>query len=181
MSEPVIALIGLRGSGKSSVGHELAEALEVPFYDLDESLVGFHVAGDPATRSFTSAGAILSELGEEGFRDLEARVLREVLAIPGPKVLATGGGVVERSENRELLAERCTCVWLDGPLEILLARIEADSTLRPPLTDLDPAAELAALARRRAPLYAEVATLKLDTSSSGIKTIVCVILDRLRR
>lgn len=179
MSEPVIALIGLRGSGKSSVGHELAEELGVPFLDLDETLVGFHAAEDPAA-ALSSAGAILSELGEEGFRDLEARVLREVLATPGPKVLATGGGVVEWSENRELLTERCTCVWLDGALEVLLARIEADPTWRPPLTDLDPAAELAALARRRAPLYAEVAALKLDTSGSGIKSVVSVILDRLR-
>jgi len=183
MAEPErIALVGLRGSGKSTVGRLLAERLGVPFVDLDEELgrVQRGTAGEP-DRPLPSAGELLAALGEPAFRELEARALRAALSGDGSLVLSTGGGVVERGENRERLRSRCTCVWLDASPEVLLARVAADPTSRPPLTDLGPARELAVLAGRRAPLYAEVAAWKVDTSALEVMAVARVILERLRR
>jgi shikimate kinase len=175
MAEQVVALLGLRGSGKSTLGRALSELLEVAFVDLDERLALLH-DGPPAPRP---AGSILEELGEPRFRELETEALRTTLVAPAPFVLATGGGVVERSENRALLADRCRCVWLDADPEVLLERIEKDPTPRPPLTDLDRLREVISLAERRASLYSEVAELKLDSGRSGIKSLTIVIRDWL--
>jgi len=154
-----IALVGLRCSGKSSVGRALAERLALPFVDLDAELA--RLARERHGGAERPAGAWLAELGEPAFRDLETAALERVLARPAPCVLATGGGVVERAANRSLLAA-CTCVWLQVPAAELARRMEADPTPRPGLLGPDPTAEIEELERRRAPLYAVLEPLAVD-------------------
>lgn len=164
-----IALVGLRCAGKTSVGRELARGLGLPFVDLDDELVRLHAGS-------TRVGELLVELGEPAFRALEQRALETTLAA-GPQVLATGGGVVERASNRALLRERATCVWLAVEPDELARRLRADPTPRPALLGDDAALEVRALLARRAPWYAEVATLRIDGGALAPRALA----DRIRR
>jgi shikimate kinase len=166
MAATRIALVGLRCSGKTTVGRLLAHQLGRELVDLDDALVG------EAQRAFgdmryESAGEFLREAGVEAFRDLEAHTLALMLAADRPLVLATGGGVVERPENRALLHERTTCVWLTCAPAELQERLRRSQVLRPPVLGTDPVSEVPDLALRRAPWYREVAALELD---SGVLT-----------
>lgn len=167
-----VTLVGLRCSGKTSVGGALARELGGTFADLDEVLAARWAAENSAGAEHASAGEVLARIGIEAFRELEERCLAELLDAGGVRVLATGGGAIERTANRERLA-RTRCVWLDAPVEVLVARQSRDATLRPPLLGGgDPAAETAELARRRAPLYAEVAELRLDAGAESVARLV---------
>ena len=171
----IVSLVGLRGSGKSSLGRLLAERLELPFCDLDLELAERH--GLPGE----SAGALLERVGLEGFRDLESLTLAECLAQGSPQVLATGGGVLERAPNRKLLAAATRCVWLQASPAELARRVALDSTTRPALTDLEPAAELALLAERRTPLYAEASELRCETEGRSLESLADEIFRQLSR
>jgi shikimate kinase len=163
-----IALVGLRGSGKSTVGALLANELQRPFADLDHELERAQQSSHPADPPLR-AGEILARLGEPAFRELESRALLELLGRPGPLVLACGGGVVLREENRARLREVAWVVWLDAPDEELARRLAADPTPRPPLTHEGQRAgaaslqEIAALRAQRQRLYEEVAQLRIRT------------------
>jgi shikimate kinase len=192
----LIALIGLRCSGKTSVGTELARILRWPFIDLDREIerlyartkdarTGEAATGDsrpnpssptratttpktppalarPSTPTLKTAGEILQSQGEPAFRALESEALTEILRRETRCVLATGGGVVEREENRRLLAEQAVCVWLRVEASELARRMRADPTPRPSLTGEDPAREIPKLALRRDPLYAALAHTTVD-------------------
>lgn len=178
LAPPLLALIGLRCSGKSTLAPLLAARLRLPWLDLDEQL-------EPGQ----STGALLRSLGESRFRDLEERALERVLAharaLPGPRptlVLATGGGVVERAPNRALLARDALCIWLRAPIEVLQARLRASESAaagelaahaqRPALLGQDAALELPELARRREPAYESIARRRLDTHA--LSPVTCV-------
>jgi shikimate kinase len=155
-----LALVGMRGAGKTTVGRALAEELSLPFLDLDEATLefaahaGVHAADVPAL--FASAG-------EARFREFEAFALRRVLE-PGVRcVLATGGGVVERPDNRTWLARAAFVVWLDAAVATLEERIAAGGASRPALRGADVVAEVAALAAHRRPLYAALANVRFAT------------------
>ena len=164
-----IALLGLRCSGKTTVGRLLAAELGLPFLDLDEELLrsgrhaGWHVA---------SVGELLERAGQAVFRELEASALRRVLEGAPRLVLATGGGVVERSDNRIWLQRVARCVFLSVPLETLAARMRADPTPRPPLLGQDAPAELDALAQRRDAQYRALAEVVIDCGSAPPAEIV---------
>ncbi len=163
-----IALVGLRGSGKSTVGTLLGRELARPFVDLDREIERLNAESRPA-ESALRAGDILARLGEPLYRDLEARALRETLALRGPLVLATGGGVILRDENRALLRQETWVVWLEAPVEELARRLASDPNPRPPLTPAGrltgsaSPAELAVLRDARQGLYQEVAHLRIRT------------------
>lgn len=159
-----IALVGLPGSGKSSVARLLADRLGRRWVDLDERLE--LVTGQTVTELFAE--------GEDRFRTLETEVLRGVLAVPTGVVVATGGGVVTNQLNRSVLATRATVVWLDVPVERLLDRLAADQTDRPLLNDGDPAIKLGALAEVRRPLYEQVATHRVDASADPEAVVLAV-------
>ncbi len=137
-------LIGMMGSGKSTVGRPLAEALGYRFLDADTSLE--QVAGKPIPELFASEG-------EAGFRTLEAAVLNQIAAWHS-LVVATGGGVVTRPENWGQLRQGVV-IWRDAPDALLLERLGADPTPRPLLACPNPAARLAELLQERRPLYAQ--------------------------
>lgn len=173
----VLALVGLRCSGKSTVGRALAERVGARFIDLDERVA--------AAGGLASAGAVLEQRGLEGFRDLEESVLAELLGDPpagvtaaeesrrgdlqaaelgGKTVLATGGGTVERAASRERLRRLTRVVWLRAPLDELRARMAADTdTERPPIPTGDEE-EFISLERRRAPHFADLADGVVEVS-----------------
>jgi len=171
-SARIVALVGPRCSGKTSVGRELARKLAWPFVDLDEEIAATHAGA-------RGAGEVLAELGEAAFRALEERTLRERLAKGGPVVIACGGGVVELASSRQVLARRATCVWLRvGAIE-LARRMRADPTMRPSLTGGDPVEEIEAVMARREPLYAEVAAITIDARGLGVDEIAARVLSEL--
>lgn len=165
----VIALVGLSGAGKSTVGRLLAGRLGWELHDTD-ALV--------ERRSGRRIAAIFAEDGEARFRDLEAEVLRSALAA-SPCVVSTGGGIVLRGENRELLRRQAFVVWLDAPTDTLVARLQAHDEERP-LLAADPRARLEALRAERYALYAEIADLVVPTGGRDVAAICDEVLQAHR-
>ncbi|MDB5444053.1 MAG: shikimate kinase [Phenylobacterium sp.] len=139
-----VALVGLMGVGKSSVGRRLANALSLPFRDADAEVEA------AAGRSISD---IFSELGEAAFRDGERRVIARLLDQP-PHVLATGGGAFMSPETRQLIKSKALSVWLKTDLDVLARRVGRKTT-RPLIADRDPMEVLQAQADVRYPVYAE--------------------------
>jgi len=139
-----IALVGLMGVGKSSVGRRLANALELPFRDADSEIES------AAGRSIPD---IFADLGEPAFREGERRVIARLLDQP-PHVLATGGGAFMSPETRALIKAHAVSVWLKADLEVLARRIGRKDS-RPLLKNRDPLAVLQDQAELRYPAYAE--------------------------
>lgn len=163
-----VFLVGLPGSGKSTVGRQLARRLGLPFVDSD------HVIEQ---RIGSSIRAFFDREGEAAFRDLEAQVIGEVTA--GPlAVIATGGGAVLRPENRVHLHERGRVVYLRSTPEDLFRRLRHDRH-RPLLQVADPLARLKDLYAQRHPLYAETAHFAIDTGRPSVATLVNMILMQL--
>jgi shikimate kinase len=121
----------------------------------------------------------LVELGEERFRELEAAALSATLS-RGALVLATGGGVVEREENRRLLGDGAELLWLDAPDEVLLRRRARDATSRPLLAGADPAEELSLVGPRRRVLFQALAGRAYETEERGISALAQDLAKGLR-
>jgi shikimate kinase len=145
-------LVGFMGAGKSTVATRLAEVLGEPFVDLDDRVV--EAAGKPIATIFADAG-------EDAFRDLESAELRS-LSGKEPSVVACGGGVVLRPENRALLKELGTVIYLEVTAGEALARI-GDAKSRPLLAGAGGALAATSLLSARETLYRSVADLTVDT------------------
>lgn len=146
-----VVLVGLMGVGKSTVGRRLAKELGRPFADLDEQV---------ELREGATIPRIFQDAGEERFRAVESEVLADLVARPSPLVLAAGGGVVTRPQNRAVLARSgAFVVWLRASPEFLARRTD---TAHRPLLAGDAAATLARLADERRHLYDEVADVAVD-------------------
>lgn len=163
-----IALVGLPGSGKSSVGRQLARRLGVAFVDSD-SVIEQRI-GEPI-RSF------FEREGEVRFRDVEQGVIAE-LAAAAQGVLATGGGAVLREANRRVLHKQCCVVYLRSSPEELQRRLRHD-TQRPLLQVADPRAKLQQLYRERDPLYRETAHFVIETGRPTVQALVGMVLMQL--
>jgi len=163
-----IVLIGMRGSGKSTVGRLLATELNMDFVDLDAEIT--QRAGQTITE-------IVAAAGWDGFRELESEVTYQVTE-RGNQVLATGGGIVGRQENVQVLRASGIVVWLHADADTLYARI-AGETGRPPLTDSDPETEMRRVLADREPLYAAAADLRIETGAGSAPQIVKEIIDSL--
>ena len=150
---PNLVLVGPMGAGKTSIGRRLAERLGLAFADADQDL---------EQRAGASVGTIFDCEGEAGFRARERALLAELLAGVG-LLVATGGGAVLDPDNRRLLHSRGFVVHLHVDVEEQLRRLARDRT-RPLLQRDDREQVLRDLAAARAPLYAEVADLRFDTS-----------------
>lgn len=181
-STRAIALIGLRASGKSSVGRALAVELQLPFVDLDDEIVHAVDAEDAGSgpHRLEHAGDVLAHLGEATFRDLESRTLERVLLRADAFVLATGGGSVLRERNRTRLSQRAYVIWLDVSVPELQRRLRADTARRPPLRGSDPASETPVLARERASAYAQAADWRLETGVLPVREIALLVRAHLQ-
>jgi shikimate kinase len=162
-----IALVGLSGVGKSSVGRHLSVHLGWLLRDTDALII---------QAEGRSIARIFADDGEARFRDLEATALRQAFSA-GSCVVATGGGIVLRPENRALLRERAFVIWLDAPTEVLVARLHAHDEARPLVGAADPAARLDALRAARAGLYAEVAHARVDAAGRAVEQIAAQVLE----
>jgi shikimate kinase len=147
-------LIGLMGTGKSTVGEEVAHRLGRPFVDSDRQIEA--VTGRTVREIWTSDG-------EPAYRRLESRALGDALGSARPSVIAAAGGVVLDAGNRDGLRRAGTVVWLDVHPDVLVGR--AASGDHRPLLDDDPVTALRTMARERRPLYEEVATDRIEATS----------------
>lgn len=172
----VLAFVGPRAAGKSTVALRLAGRFGCEAVDLDAATRSL-AAEEGVVRD--SAGALLAAEGLERFREWEARALAALTSRAAPCVLATGGGAVEREDNRDRLRAHALCVWLDATPERLADRIAAADALRPPLTELPLLDEVRELRRRREPLYAELAALRIDTSSMTLDEVIATLDERV--
>ncbi len=162
-----IALVGLSGVGKSSVGRRLASALGMPFCDADTEVDA--AAGRPIDEIF-------AQYGEAAFRDGERRVIARLLADP-PHVLATGGGAFMHPETRQLIKAQAISIWLKADIEVLARRVGRKES-RPLLAGKDPLDVLALRARDRYPAYAE-ADIAVETGDTPHQIAVEAILKAL--
>lgn len=164
----VITLIGLPGSGKSTVGRQLARRLQLPFFDSD------HVIEE---RLGCSIKESFARDGEDHFRDLEEAVLDELTA--GSKgVISTGGGAVLRPATRQRLRERGQVVYLNSTPDDIFRRLRHDQN-RPLLQVADPLGRLRELYAARDPLYRQTAHFTIETGRPSVATLVNMIVMQL--
>lgn len=162
------ALVGLPGSGKSTVGRQLAKRLAVPFMDSD------HVIEE---RLGCSIRSYFEREGEDRFRDLEESVLDELSQHPSG-VLSTGGGSVIRAVNRQRLHARARVVYLRSSPEEVFRRLRHDQN-RPLLQVKDPLGRLRELYSARDGLYREAAHYVVETGRPTVATLVNMIVMQL--
>ena len=163
-----IFLVGMMGAGKTTLGKALARRLGREFVDADKVLV---------ERTGVSVATIFEIEGEEGFRRRESAVLAE-LAGRRDCVVATGGGAVLSADNRRLMHDSGTVVYLRARLDSLWERTRQD-TSRPLLRTPDPRATLAELLEKRDPLYREAAHITVDTGFQSTATLVSRVVTAL--
>jgi XRE family aerobic/anaerobic benzoate catabolism transcriptional regulator len=120
--ERPIALVGLRGAGKSTLGLRLSELLQIPFVELDREV---------EKEAGAKLGEVFAMYGQDAYRRFERRALERVLAAEPRAVIATGGSLVTDHDNYRLLRERCLCVWLKASPEEHMARVIAQGDMRP--------------------------------------------------
>jgi XRE family aerobic/anaerobic benzoate catabolism transcriptional regulator len=164
----VIALLGLRGAGKTTIGRRLAKRRRVPFVELDKRI---------EQEADLSLGEIFALHGEDYYRRLEREVLQEVLNEGRPMVLATGGGLVASPDTFAMLRRSAVTVWLRATPEDHWNRVVRQGDRRPMADHPQAMADLRSLLAGREPLYA-LADHTVDTSSGSLEKIV-VGLDRL--
>jgi shikimate kinase len=167
-----IFLIGYRGSGKTTVAAALAEQLGWPWIDADEEL---------ERRAGKTIRQIFAEGGETAFRDVESDVVAQLARLDG-HIIALGGGVLLREENRQALAGRGWFVWLQAAPEVLLSRIQGDPTTvvrRPNLTGEGGLAEIRSLLAARTPLYEASADATINVEQKTPAEIARQIITEL--
>lgn len=158
---PPVFLIGMMGSGKSTVGRLLAQALDYEFVDCDRVL---------ESRSGVTVATMFEVEGEEAFRRREAAVLDELTSRAGI-VLATGGGAVLQEANRQHLHTRGLAIYLKASVDEIARRLARDRT-RPLLQTADPRGRIAALLEQREPLYVATAHLAFASPASNPRKLV---------
>jgi shikimate kinase len=143
LNRPIV-LVGMMGTGKSTVGRKLAQMLEVPFCDADEQI---------EAAAQLSVTEIFDKFGEDSFRDGERRVIARLVG-ECRGVIATGGGAFCQEETRQLILEKAIAVWLDSDVDTLVERVGRKDT-RPLLRGGNPREIIAKLREERAPHYAQ--------------------------
>lgn len=147
-----VVLVGLSGTGKTSVGRRIAALLSVPFVDADEEI---------ESRTGRTVRGIFAQDGEAAFREVEATVIADLVGATDPSVIAAGGGAVVTEATRKLLTQpHVFVIWLTATPEFLASRTSKKA--HRPLLDSDPVATLRRLSDERTEWYAEVADVEFD-------------------
>ena len=162
-----IVLIGMMGAGKSSIGRWLQRRTGLDLLDTDEIA---------AAKLGLSIPEIFAKHGEEKFREVETAALRDLPSKPA--IIVTGGGIVLRKANIDLLKQLGTIVWLDAEESILFERATRRGN-RPLLQTENPRAAFSQLLEARKPLYAKIAEVRIDTSRLGHDEVAGAILNRM--
>lgn len=144
LGKRAVVLVGMMGSGKSSVGKRLAARLGLAFVDADTEI---------ETAARLTIPEIFAQRGEAEFRDGERRVISRILSTRAPLVLATGGGAFMNAETRDKIAELGISIWLKAEADVLMRRVRKRSN-RPLLQTADPDATLRRMLTEREPFYA---------------------------
>lgn len=163
-----VILVGPMGAGKSTIGKSLAARLNYRFCDSDAVI---------ESRTGADIPWIFDVEGEEGFRTRETTVLRDLVG-GSDQVIATGGGIVIKPENRELLASGGTVIYLTASLDQLVQRTSKDRK-RPLLQVADPRERLRQIVEERDPLYRSVADHTVVTDGRGPKSVVQELIELL--
>jgi shikimate kinase len=164
-----IALIGLPGTGKSTVGRQVARQLDLQFVDTDHLI---------EQRIGCSISNYFEQHGEAAFRKIEAQVIDEVTARVEPSVIATGGGVVLHPDNREHLHTRATVVYLRASAEELARRMRNDQR-RPLLQGGDVLTKMRNLLAQRDPLYRQTAHYVIEAQRPSVHSMTNMVLMQL--
>jgi shikimate kinase len=173
LGQRAVVLVGMMGSGKSSVGRRLAARLGLPFVDADTEI---------ETAAGMSIPEIFAQRGESEFRDGERRVISRILTTRAPLVLATGGGAFMNAETRERIAQLGISIWLKADVDVLMRRVRKRSN-RPLLQTADPEATMRGMLAEREPVYA-LADLTLVSRDDPHEVVVedaLAALDRYLR
>jgi len=165
-----IVLVGLMGSGKTTVGKRIAQELGYDFTDSDDLV---------ASTTGKSVRDIFSQDGEAVFRKYESDAIRLTLVDGNsPIVLATGGGAVISSENRTIISDHAShVVWLDASVDDLLVRTKSGAGR--PLLDGDASKTLQSLSDQRSAWYEEIATLRIDTRGKSATKVCSLVLEAI--
>jgi shikimate kinase len=155
MTPQHIFLVGPMGAGKSTIGRHLADIFNLPFVDIDSEI---------ESRAGADIQWIFDMEGEQGFRDRECKVLLDLAGKAQPTVIATGGGIVLRDENRAVLERSGKVIYLSATAEQLFERTRRDKS-RPLLQVEDRRTVIAELVATRDPLYRQVADLIFPSGS----------------
>jgi shikimate kinase len=161
-----LVLIGMMGSGKSTVGRRIASRLGRPFLDSDEAI---------EQQTGRTVAQIFADEGEPAFRSLETEVLSEMLDRDAPAVIAAAGGTVLDAGNRSHMRRRATVVWLRADPSVLTGRVRSGT--HRPLLDDDPEGVLHRLATEREQLYRETADRVVDVDDLPPGAVVEAVLD----
>jgi shikimate kinase len=165
-----IVLIGMMGAGKSTVGDCLQRRTGFPRLDTDEIVMSKF--GMPISKIFSAHG-------EDKFRDAETEAL-QALASDQPVVVVTGGGIILREENRDLLKRLGAVVWLEADEETLFKRASRTSN-RPLLQGKNPRKAFVQMLQARRPLYARIADIRVNTSALTDEEVAIAILSKFKR
>ena len=166
-----VALVGLRGAGKSTLGQMLANDLDYPFVELSREIEKF-------------AGCSISEIqglyGQNAYRRYERRALEEAVQIYPEAVIATPGGIVSDAATFNQLLQHCTTVWLQADAEDHMKRVTAQGDLRPMAASREAMADLKGILAGRAAFYSK-ADLRLDTSAQPLEPTFAALRAMVRQ
>jgi shikimate kinase len=165
-----IVLIGMMGAGKSSVAHCLQRRTGLAGFDIDEIVT---------SKFGISIPKIFSKYGEDKFREAETAVLRE-FTVAQQAIIVTGGGIVLRKENLNLLGRLGVVVWLEADEEMLFKRASRSGN-RPLLQTENPRRVFVRMLQARLPLYAKIADIRVNTSVLTEEEVAVAILSKVRR
>ena len=170
MSFSGIALIGLRGAGKSTLGKMLAKKIGWSFVELNKEI---------ERENGLSVAEVIALYGQEGFRRMEQAALGQLLARKEPMVLATGGGIVSEPLTFDLILSSFYTIWLKAEPEEHMARVRRQGDLRPMADDRSAMAELRNILVSREPLYARASTT-VDTAGLSVDAAAARLIDAVR-
>jgi shikimate kinase len=164
-----IILIGMRGSGKTTVGKLLSERMLMPFYDLDSIM---------AAKEGMPIAEVIQKNGWDYFRDKESEIA-DAISGPANAVISTGGGVILRQQNIEALQKNGKFVYLKTSIDMMVKRIGEGSgrpalTVQPTVTD-----EIKQVLFEREPLYQKIANITIETDTKTIQEVVNEIMKQL--